>query len=351
MLVLLLACTDVSPLEAAAPRVSATTWQALAAPTGDAAAGSAKIQRRGALRFADSGPIAADGEGSEAWHGFPVVEADAGVRVVDEVGGVRLLPWLDRDDLVPVVAEGSWLDGSGRRVRAGAAGVYVPPGREVLVDAEGVHVSVSWPLQARLALPESVVDEWYLPAALPALGEGPEVLLLEGARLLDDHGDELASVGRPTSEAVVLERAGHRALVEVTTGSCGVGERVRAWVDVEDMDEDPEVRYGRGYCCGFGMGFWGIGAIGGGGSTLVPPGRLLWDAPDGDVVGVVTGQERPDPDTGEMGRHAVLLAVDAEAGEMPGWTAVRVRVNSGVVTVWARDAGGDLDDLEPPEAE
>lgn len=349
MLVLLLACTDVSPLEAAAPKVDLATWEAITAHKDDPAMGSATTERRGAVRFSDSGPIAADGDGWEERQSFPVVEAEGGVRVRDEVGGVRLLTWLDRDDLVPVVAEGAWVDASGQRVREGGAGVYLRPGQRVEFDAEGAWMSLAWPLGSQVRVPEALLDEWFVPAALPAEAPGPEVRLLDGARLLDDRGVEIGVINGDYTDVVLIERDGDFVLVELTTGGCGVRERVRAWVDTEQVDEDPEVRYGRGFCCGFGWGTWGVGTIGGGGTALLPAERLLWDAPDGEIVGVVTGQEAFDSEAEVEVREPVRMIIDADAGEMVGWTPVLARVNSGSVTVWARDAGGELDDLEVPE--
>jgi hypothetical protein len=349
MLVLLLACTDVSPLEAAAPKVDVATWEALTANEDDPALGSTTTERRGAVRFSDAGPIAADGDGWEGRQSLPVVEAEAGVRVRDEVDGVRLLTWLDRDDLMSVVAEGAWVDASGQRVREGGAGAYLRPGRQVEFDAEGAWLPAGWPLRSQVRVPDTLLDEWYVPTALPAEGEGPEVQLARNARLLDDRGAELGVVHGDYTDVVLLDRDGDVVLVELTTGGCGGGEPVRGWVDIEEVDEDPEFRYGRGYCCGFGWGTWGVGTIGGGGTTLLPVERLLWDAPDGEIVGVVTGHGGYDPVAEELIREPVRMIIDADAGEMPGWTAVLARVNTGSVTVWARDEGGDLDDLEPPE--
>lgn len=349
MLVLLLACTDVSPMEAAAPKVDVATWEALTAHEDDPALGSTTTERRGAVRFSDSGPIAADGDGWDGRQSLPVVEAEAGVRVRDELGGVRVLTWLDRDDLLPVVAEGAWVDASGRRVREGNAGVYLRSGRQVEFDAEGAWLTVGWPLGSRVRVPEAILDEWHVPSALPAEGEGPEVQLQDGARLVDDRGAEIGVIDGSYTDVVLLERDGEFALVELNTGGCGVGERVRGWVEIGEVNEDPDVRYGRGFCCGFGWGDWGVGTIGGGGTTLLPAGRLLWDAPDGEVVGVVTGHERHDAVAEELIHEPVRMIIDPDAGEMSGWTAVQARVNAGSLTVWARDEGGELDDLEPPE--
>jgi len=346
---LLLGCTDPAALTDGPRPVSDTTWAALVAPKHASHAGRAIVARDGSVRFSDAGPVANVPTYEPSFvGGVEVVEADAGVRVVDDRGGVRLLTWLDRDDLEPVVAESTWIDGTGRAVRSDEAGVYVRAGW-VDVDEDGAYLGFGWPLGGRVDVPARLIDEWYTPGPAPAEFEGPEAMVEAPATLRDDAGNTLAVFEEVPSPVTVLARRGDQRLVGVERGRCGGGALVRGWIDAAALNEDPDYGFGRGYCCGFGGRSWGFGTYGGGGTVTLPPERLLWDAPDGDVVGVVVGIALGSDDDGVGVVGAVTLRVDADAGELPGWVAVIVPNGAGSLTVWAKEADGDLDDLAEPD--
>lgn len=349
MLFLLLACTDPTALTDGPRPVSETTWAALVAPEYASHAGRAILARDGAVRFSDAGPVANVPTYEPSYEGsVDVVEADSGVRVVIDRSGVRLLMWLDRDDLEPVVAESVWIDGAGRTVADGGAGVYVRSGW-IDVDEDGAHLALSWPLSGTVDVPDAFIDEWYTPGAAPADFEGPTAMVETATPVLDAHGNVLAVIEDTPAEVTVLERRGDQRLIGVEGGRCGGGTQVRGWVDAAALDEEPDYGIGRGYCCGFGFGDWGFGSYGGGGTTTLPPERLLWDAPDGDVVGVVLGYAGGHDDDGVEIVGGVTLRLDTDAGELPGWEAVIVPTRQGSLTVWAKQSDGDLDDLAPPD--
>lgn len=344
---LLLACTDTaSPLLADPLAVTAPEWAALATPR-PSAAGKTTVVTRGAMRFADAGPVANAPSHDEAWVGqVAVLEADVGVRVVDHAHGLRLLYWLDRDDLAPVLAESGWYV-DGKRGTDTSGGVWLPAGTAPQMDETGAAVSLDWPLEGAVALPGAVIDEWYAHADVRGAPTGAALGLALVAAGVPMRSAEGAALGTFADAAAVevLARDGDRRLVEVTTTySCARGQVVRGWVAAADVDDDPGWLPGYGFstCCGWsGYGF-GSGTFGS--TVTLPPGRLLFDAPDGEVIGVVTGTE-PGAAPGE----GVTLAVDTDAGELDGWTAVRAPSRVDTVTVWARDEGADLDDLVPPE--
>lgn len=338
MVFLLLGCVDPT-LDAPDPlAVTPATWEALAATRDVELLGRAQLRSSGAIRFSDAGPAVNEPRDEDYFQAYRVVEADAGLRVVDDAGGLRLLLWLDRDEFWPLVAERAWV-AQGERVPEGRAGVRVPVGAFVDLDDEGPFVELGWPLTGRVDVPGAMVDEWFdthmsTPTPRRSVGGG---MLAVDTPLFDEEGAEIARTIED-APADVLAREGDRVLVEVEADrSCGrTGSTVRGWIEAARIDETALGGWGFGCCCcgGFGRGWGSIGP-----SVDLPPDRLLWDAPDGDVVGVVLGH----------GGEPATLRVDVDAGDLPGWVAVIAPSTPGDVTVWARTDGGTLDDLIPPE--
>ncbi len=339
MFALLLACADPQLIDApAGVAVSAPTFAALAAEHVDDLAERTHVERTGALRFADAGPVAGGGDGDDRWDILPVVEADSGVRVAVEADGVRLLPWLDREDLRIALAETTWIGADGHRVAPGEPGVQLRGG--VLPDLSGdeprVHAS-DHSVGFSLPVNDGLLDEVYVETALDRL-PAPETFVLGETTVTDAAGVEIA---RSTPGALPwavheVRRSGDRVLVEGGAGRTwgeGTTGLVRGWVLAASLGE-PDTLYGFGGCCccgGFGRHGWGTS----GPNVTLAPDQLLYDAPDGDVVGVVT---RP-----------TTRGIDREAGDLPGWTPLSTWTNWGSLTVWVADAGPTLPEVVAPD--
>ena len=328
LLLLAAACLDPDAALDTAP-MSAATYDALAAPDTAHLTQRVDVETAGGARFADATGIVT-GEAPEfVWNSvYAVVEEGLGVRVVGERGGLRLLLWLDRADLRLTLPHPTWVNGSGHEAAAGAAGVRVPAGAFLDETEDGLRFASN--MAVNLPIDTALVDEVWTPEARePRVEE--ERFVAEGTPVVDEAGRVLATSDDDWGVTVLDERDGAVLVEGKTPRGCGwSGVRVRGWVDGRALADERHTWTGYGCCCGCG-GFsfgWGVRSP----AAELPAGRLLYDAPDGDVVGIAT--------------EATTLSIDEEAGEMPGWTAVIVPTALGPVTAWSSPTS--LDGFAPP---
>jgi hypothetical protein len=335
MVLLLLACTELAPEGDVA--LSDDTWRALA---GGEEGRATRVETFGSVRFADGGAPVNDPEGFEGDGRAlrTVVEADGGVRIVDNASGQRLLLWLDRDDLLPVVHTSVWVGANGNEAASGAPGLRLRAGTPVEMDAWRASVRSPWSREARAPVADGLLDEWFVeddsaPEFDTSAALAPDTVLRDG------DGAALTGSSRWWKSARLAAREGDEVLVEVdVSGPCEATFLARGWVPAEAVEPDGRA-FGRGFCCGFG---WGIsGRAWGHGDPKVEVrldvGTLLYDAPDGDVVGVTVADE------------AVYL--DDDAGAMPGWLPVAIPTDWGAVPAWAHVDGPRFDGLPAPEVD
>lgn len=270
-------------------------------------------------RFSRGGPPAlvepADGWPTRVWVVAESEEGDA-VRVVAERVGVRLLFWLARDGLAPVVRESLWVDADGRRVEDGGPGLYVPGGTPV-VDGRLVLQGLGIP-EVDLPIDPGWVDGVYQRSAPPSLADGPDVVIAEGAPLRDDDGRVLLTLPGPhrTPGAVQID-------VDPDTGAHFIELRddtrplARGWVAEDDAIVMEDWFFYSSFRCGFGIGDWQpvFGPTG-----AVVAGTELYDAPGGDLVGVI--------------RWDTELALAPDEDVVDGLSAFSVVSPFGAVVVW-----------------
>lgn len=321
-MVLLVACTE----EATSRMVDPVTLEALTMEEPEDLPGRAAILSQGVARSVDQGPALTEEGGYAFGSDYPVVAVGEGIRVVARRDDLRLLLWVDRDQLRPVVAETTWVDGDGHRAHDGAAAVRIEAGTSVGVDDDGTFAVLGGRVGGTVRVADGLVDEAWWPdtQAPPPLQQ--DGWLLSGTAFRDAEGRvllELAPDERKAAAAPfeILDEDEGRLFVRarLETWSCGGGEiDVRGWVDPGDVAGDGAARLGFGFCCGCcGFG-WGRG--GSGASLDLPAGTLLFDAPDGEAVGIAEAD--------------VSLSMAEDEGEMPGWNSVRVPTAWGDAVLW-----------------
>lgn len=341
-MLLLLACSDparLPPLEALGADVTDVLFAAR--PTDEAAALTGLYQTP-AGRLDPQGP--AFGEpGVFGSGGMVAVLDDAGpVRVVTRSRGVRLLLWAEVDGLVNVVPEPVWLDGRGHPVAAGEAGVRFPAGHPVSDPDGEPHLSLyDPPVSMQLPIAPALIDDVWTPddlvearALTARLARTPEPFaLLGGTVFRDDQGNELFQFD--ASPCVLAwgevlardDRRGALVLVDLTSHRASLARAVfaRGWVEEPDALGDSACFSSKYSSFGCGISFLDDAPVG---DLRLPAGALLFDAPDGAIVGVT---EAP-----------VILTRGADAGAMPGWEPVLAPSPWGRDVVWVRVDGEEV---------
>lgn len=288
--------------------------------------------RRGILGRHGAAWLREDGEAHESpgWHDVDGAElaiaeiAGDRVRVLHEMDDVRMLVWIARHDLAPVVVRevGLAVAPDAPAAARGWPGVIVGPGApiverrrvddvlEVAISTDGVEV-------AGFVAASAIGDFW---DATPAAPRRPTHALDAGVTIRlapDDAAPALAT----TTEAIEVRalapsRGGWR---EIET----LGARVTVHGFVRELDTDEPGSFGlvRG-----GHGYGSSHAI-----TLdVPAGTCLYDAPDGEVIGIVV-EGRP-----RLARHGADL----------GWFSLLVNSPWGLLDVPIRGEAGPDGDVE-----
>lgn len=326
-MVLLLACTE----EPISRTIDPATIEALTMEEPGELPGRTNVMQAGVPRTVDGGPGMIEESGFVTGGEYPVVEMGEGVRVLARRDDVRLLLWVDRTDLLPVVAETTWVDRDGHQAGDGEAGVRLTAGLPVEMDDEGAYARLGSVVEGRVAVADGLVDEAWWPDARADADVASDVWLVAGTTFYDADGETLLAFrdeyerGWAVAAAAILDREEGRVFVRarIDTHVCGGGEiDVRAWVDEDAIADDDAARVGRGWCCGC-CGF-GWGRSRSGQSVDLPAGTLLFDAPDGGAIGIAEAD--------------VSLSLAEDAGAMPGWNSVRVATAWGDAVLWATDS-------------
>lgn len=328
MFLILTGCAEELP----ALGVDEVTIEALTMEEPEELPARTRVMQAGTARTVDGGPGLTEESAFVSGGEYPVVEVGEGLRVVARHEDVRLLLWVDRESLLPVIAETTWVDAAGHRAGDGEAGVRLTAGMPVEVDDDGLYARLGSRVAGRVAVADGLVDEAWWPDARAEVELSGDTWLLGGSSLFDADGEVLLTLrneyerGWAVAPAEILDREGARVFVRtrIDTYACGGGEvDVRGWVDEEALAGDDVARAGRGWCCGCcGFG-WGRGWSGA--SVDLPEGTLLFDAPDGAAVGIAEAE--------------LSLSLAEDEGEMPGWKAVRVPTAWGDAALWAPDSG------------
>ena len=273
----------------------------------------------------DGPPIDPDRERSEAWSReiVPVVEIGERLRIVAKEPYVRLLLWLDPEDL------GTWIIDDARAGAlpgqlAGETGVFFDGGIEVEVTGrDGAWTSVAMTTRefdVEVWLPDFEVGPYWIDRERDPVALDGELWLRGGAELLNrPHGEVLATLhewgdeenpDEPHVEAVELDRADGHVLVEIESD----GVTVAGWVPEDQAADEVHVGWGMsgcGGCGGFGHG-WGVYP-----ALYLEAGTQLYSGPDGEWVGETT-QARG------WGYGA----------QVDGWTPIHVPTDWGQATLW-----------------
>lgn len=293
-----------------------------------------RLARYGEARFGagDRDDAAGDQAGSDR---LDMIDAPAFV-VVDRVGSrvrviapqdhVRLLLWLDADDLYRVITEEVALAASpdGARPGPGAGGVRLHPGSPVDVDGERgamLHVRVHDRCVAASGwVPRSAVGSLYVPLEVesrPSTGTAPA-----GTAVHDRPGGRLVASFTANCEVTETgpERGGLRPLRYATDSL-----EVRGWMSTAPSSAASAPSGGQsvwGYGLG-GLGLWGARA-----RLRLAEGTCLYARRGGPAIGLVTE--------------------DTDAPESPpsgGWWQVPLETSWGDLDVWVAAAP------EPPAAD
>lgn len=254
----------------------------------------------------DGEPTAAPG-----WHDVDGAELaiaevkDDRVRVLHEADDVRMLVWVSRGDLAPVIV----------REAVVAPGVVLAPGTAIVEegrDGDRVRVRVAADgLVVTGSVEAAAIGEMW-DARAPRQARVTHVLAEQTPirAAAGEAGEVVATTTRSIEvRAIGPARAGWR---EIETA----GEHVHARGFVREDSLDAEARVGE---TGFGSGYGSSHAI-----TLdVPAGTCLYDDVEGDVIGIVV-EDR---------------ARLAYATERPGWFTLLVNSPWGLLDVPAHDEG------------
>lgn len=274
---LLIACTDEAWVDVEPPQ--------LADPE--------DLPERARLRAVGEARLTEDGDALSGEPGEPdpwLIVADPGerVQIVTEERGLRLLLWLDREDLVDVLYEWTWAtatpggdEATGARLPAGLP-IEGWAGPDAAVQWEGDVFAVDgW-------VPRSAVDQVWAPGEAAEPIEADEMLV--GGDVVRDApgGSAIARLShdtRPTyvanAPARVLERRDGWRLVEVEDG----GVLIRGWVEEPPAELLGLSGWGWSRCGGVG---WHEGAFIGAGEPSLLEGDFVRASPGGPVVGVAT---------------------------------------------------------------
>lgn len=234
----------------------------------------ALVAADGPARLAPGGPALEGERWSRVGSELLVVDAGRSVRVLSRTGQADVLLYLDRADLLEVVAEATVAVGGPAPV-SGGWGAALPGGLEVeVLDELDRWTLVGWTGE-RFAVEAWVapgfVDEVYLPDARPRpSSQVHERIVAAGADLRDAPGGEpFAWVG---DDAVSVASEGDDVGPWVPISALDGAVVVRGWAHAEDV-EDPGTLgmsgfgWGHGCCCGVG-GSW---------PTNVPAGTAAYD--------------------------------------------------------------------------
>jgi hypothetical protein len=248
------------------------------------------------------------------------------VRIVSEAYGLRLLVWVERDQLRAVAVRREPLRPSPSEPGEAGEGIVVHPGlamdlheqrqgfTRVVYAEDGVNFS-GW-------LPNAAVDYVYRPGKAPSEREH-DISVREGTQLMRSDKTVFASLSEETSMQRIGTPVGGRQRVamrrlEMSTRPAERGAlELDGWIDAQAVS-GPARKLG---------GLWGteIGELAASNASRVPQGTLLHAGPEEPVIGITVAQ--------------------AQAGIQPaerGWSALRLRTPWGVATFYAR-----LDPDEP----
>lgn len=307
MILLALACGPMEEVELVpeAPPVSEARARALL-DLGDWAADErARFSVPPVARFGPEGAALRDGAPHPGVE-LPVVEAREDALVLaEDVGWLRALVEVDPGAPDRVLYADTWVGVGGARVEPGGAGILLRAGVAVREEGPRTVVDLDGGLEGAAEVWAGDVEHRWLPGDPIGYDAGGDATLPGGTWLHDEAGDRLARLAAE-ADVEVVARAGDQALVEVVSAWSATWARARGWVAASEVRP---VGWGRfGGLCGCGVGGFGYGW--GPDEPVVPAGTLVFDAPDGQPVGVVL-------------RDQALPIADPDAGgTVPAWTSL-----------------------------
>lgn len=236
------------------------------------------------------------------------------VRAVLPATNAALAIYLPADSLLPVTRQPVVLHPSPRRGAEGprTIGLHLGPGAPLAItrSRSGQLVRARFrrgDIEASGWLPRQAVGTEWVPGAAPSSPASDEAIYLgEKASLrARPGGRSFATAAGPTTRAHILEKKGRGRLVAIEAGRFGY---LVGWT----RSDPPAVRLG-GLTGGVLGGLLGVARRG----LHLQPGTLLYERPDGEIVGVVT----------EPGHFE-------ERREDGDWVAIEVSSDAGALELW-----------------
>ena len=252
---------------------------------------------------------------------LPVVDPGERPRVSIELSDVRVLLYLDREDLQPRIvsrANGSGPSGHGRAV--------LPVGAEVeVLERDGDRALVAFErflLRVEAWLPRTAVDEvWRIDDAALDDGEpraeGPSMSVLGGSELLEaPGGDPIAWIGGDEGEpSTMVTLLGEELRGYIPVRLDHAGALIEGFVHADDLSEDIA---GWGCGCGGSFSSYSMGWGWANARATVPAGTLLRAGPGGPVVALVLEDIRVLEEAASVGAE---IARGTPFGDVSLWAA------------------------------